>query len=97
MRDCLKHAAKEIVGSFSSKRRKKEWVSQQMREKMKERRKCKNVKREEGKKMYRRLNNELRSETEKVRENWLKDKCEEIESLESCLLYTSIRYCALPK
>ena len=48
----------------------------------KERRKWKNMKSEEGKKMYRRLNNELRRETEKARENWLKDKCEEIESLE---------------
>ena len=29
--------------------------------------------------MYRRLNNELRRETEKARENCLKDKCEEQE------------------
>ena len=33
-------------------------------------------------KKYRKLNNELRKETDKVREKWLKEKCEEIEGLE---------------
>ena len=39
-------------------------------EKMQERRKWKNKNTEEGKKTYRRLNNELRRETDQARKRW---------------------------
>ena len=65
-------AAKEVVGSRKSKKIRKEWVTENMLKKMEERRKWKNVENREGKLMYRKLNNELRRETEYAREKWMK-------------------------
>ena len=63
--------------------------------KMRERRKFKNVNTEEGKKKYRQLNNELRRETDKAREEWWKLECDELEELDkngrSDLLYAKVR------
>ena len=53
-----------------------------MLEKMEERRKWKNINTEEAKRNYRKLNNEFRQETDKAKEKWMKQKCEEIEELE---------------
>ena len=49
---------------------------------MEERRKWKNINTEEAKRNYRKLNNKLRQETNKVNEECMKQKCEEIEELE---------------
>ena len=51
-------------------------------EKKEERRKLKNINTEEAKRNYRKLNNELRRETNKPKEEWTKQKCEEIEEIE---------------
>src|SRR6266576_217161 len=56
--------------------------SQVVGEKIAERIKFKSRTDEEGKKRYRKLNNELRRKTEKAREKWLEEECEEIEELE---------------
>ena len=48
---------------------------------MNERRKWKAVNNEEGRKTYRRLNNELRRTTDKAREVWWGSQCEELELL----------------
>jgi hypothetical protein len=53
-----------------------------MIEKMDERRKWKSVNNEMGRLKYRKLNNELRRETEKARQQWLESECEAIEDLE---------------
>ena len=37
---------------------------------------------EEARRNYRKLNNELRCETNKAKEEWMKQKCEEIEELQ---------------
>ena len=58
---------------------KKPWVNEEMVAKMEERRKWKNINTEEGKRNYRKLNNELRRETEKARETWMREEFEEIE------------------
>src|SRR6476469_4449625 len=50
--------------------------------KMQERRKWKNKNTEEGKRTYRRLNNELRKETEQARERWWENECNELEELD---------------
>ncbi|KAG8237372.1 hypothetical protein J437_LFUL017384 [Ladona fulva] len=49
---------------------------------MEERRQAKKRMDEEGKRKYRKLNNELRRECEKARKKWLDEKCNEIEELE---------------
>ena len=58
---------------------KKPWITQAIFDRMEERRKWKNVNNEEGKRMYRHLNNHLRRETDKAREKWLDAQCTEIE------------------
>ena len=50
-----------------------------MIERMSERRKWKANNTEEGRKEYRRLNNELRRETDEAREEWWKVRCDEME------------------
>jgi len=46
---------------------------------MEERRKWKNVNEEEGRRKYRQLNNELRRMSDRAKEQWLIDRCIEIE------------------
>ncbi|KAI5728388.1 hypothetical protein M8J77_014772 [Diaphorina citri] len=53
-----------------------------MLDKMEERRQLKNNNTEEGKKLYKKMNNELRRETDKAREQWMEEQCERIEELE---------------
>ena len=53
-----------------------------MLQKMRERRKCKSRHTEEGKAIYRQLNNELWRETEKARAEWWERECEEMEVLD---------------
>ena len=50
-------------------------------EKMQERTKWKNENTEEGKRTYRRLNNELRRETDQARERWWENECNRLEEL----------------
>ena len=52
---------------------------------MEERRKWMNINTEEVKRNYRKLNNELRREA--FKEEWMKQKCEEIEELERKVIY----------
>ena len=56
----------------------KPWVTEEVLMKMNERRKWKAVNNEEGRKNYRRLNNELRRTTDKAREDWYRSQCEEL-------------------
>src|SRR6476469_6226633 len=50
--------------------------------KMQGRREWKNKNTEEGKRTYRRLNNELRRETDQARERWWKNECNKLEELD---------------
>jgi len=77
----VKEAARKTVGYKKKRISKKPWVNEEMVAKMEERRKWKNINTEEGKRNYRKLNNELRRETEKARETWMREECEEIERL----------------
>ena len=63
-------AAKESIGYKKEKRAKKPWITDEMIKKMDERRKWKSVNTTTGQQNYRRLNNELRRETDKAREQW---------------------------
>ena len=51
--------------------------------KMKERKEWQSKNTEEGKQRYRQLNNELRRETDKAKEEWWSRECDELEELNS--------------
>ena len=63
--------------------------------KMDERRKFKNLNTVEGRESYRRMNNELRRETDKARESWWMSECEELEEMDrrgrSDLMYAKVK------
>ena len=61
---------------------KKPWVTEEMLLKMKERRKWKHQITEEARSQYRKLNNELKRETEKAREIWWNEQCCQLEELQ---------------
>jgi exonuclease III len=87
LKSVIVESAREMVGFKENVKARKPWVSEKMIEKMDERRKWKNVNNEMGRLQYRRLNNELRRETEKARQEWLEGECETIENLEKCGRY----------
>src|SRR6476469_9817026 len=60
----------------------KPWITTAIMEKIQERRKWKIKNREEGKRTYRRLSNELRRETDQARERWWKNECNGLEELD---------------
>ena len=95
LKESMLQSAMKHVGYNEISKIKKPWVTEDMVKKMKERRKWKNVNTEAGKKEYRKLNNELRRETEKAREKWWQNTCQTIEELDrkgqSDLMYEKIR------
>ena len=70
------------VGRKKRRKAKKPWVTNEMIEDMEQRRKWKRQNTEYAKKEYRRLNNQLRRSTEKAKEKWWENKCQEIEKLQ---------------
>jgi hypothetical protein len=64
------------------KRVRKPWIRHEMINKMDERRKWKSDNTEEGRKNYRRLNNELIRATDKAKLEYLENKCDEIMELQ---------------
>lgn len=91
----ITETAKEEIGYYEGRRAKKPWVTEAMLMKMVERRKYKMKSGEHARAMYRRLNNELRRETQAAREKWLSSECEDIEGLEKKkqydLMYKKVR------
>ncbi|KAI5738261.1 hypothetical protein M8J77_004739 [Diaphorina citri] len=81
IREAMIKTLEDTVGK-ASRKKKKEWITEEMLDKMEERRRYKNVETTEGRKMYRQINNELRRTTDKAREKWIQDQCENIEELE---------------
>src|SRR6266576_1552451 len=78
IREGIKEVVKEEIGFEEGRIAQKPWVTREMLEKMDERRKFKSRTDEEGKKRYRKLNNELRRETEKEVENRWKEYIEDL-------------------
>ena len=95
LKQAVLESAKSEIGYKEGVTAKKLWVTEEMIRKMDERRKWKNVTTEEGIQKYKALNNELRRETDKVREEWWKEKCVDLEELDrrdrSDLLYKKVR------
>ena len=82
LKEGMMQRAIKTVGTRKEKSHKKPWVTEGMVEKMREKRWWKGIATEEGKRMYRKLNNKLRRETDKAKEEWFKNRCSEIEELE---------------
>jgi len=78
LRETIKNGAEKVFGYQNDRRAKKPWITDKMLEKIDERRKWKNSNTEDGKKKYRCLNNELRRETDKAREDWWEARCDEL-------------------
>ena len=74
IKECVLDTISDLVGKVE-KRARKPWITQEMISKMDERRKWKNVNTEEGRRDYRRLRNELKRATEKVRKEYLENAC----------------------
>ena len=95
VKSIIKKSAKKNIAHKKRQKARKPWVTTQMLDKMDLRRKWKNVNTIEGKKEYKRLNNELRRVTERAREQWWNDQCAELEKLDkkgkSDLVYNKVR------
>ena len=95
LKDILYKGAVESLGFKSHNRIRKPWITEEMVSKMEERRQAKKVNTEDGRKKYRRLNNELRRITDEAYENWWKEECASLELLERQgridLLYARIK------
>ena len=79
LKNAILESGEENIGYADRKKLKKAWVTEQMVNKMEERRKWKNVNTKHGRAMYRKLNNELRKETDRARAKWLANQCSELE------------------
>ena len=60
----------------------KPWITEEMLEKMEERRKWKHQTTDYARKEYKRLNNELRRTTDKAKETWWTEQCNELDELQ---------------
>jgi len=88
-------SAQNNIGYKKGRAPKKPWVTNEMIQKMDERRRWKRESTEKGRKMYKKLNNQLRRETDKAKEKWWEKQCRDLEELErigrSDLVYSRVR------
>jgi len=77
IKECMLDTINDVVGKVE-KRARKPWITQEMISKMGKRKKWKNVNNEEGRRDFRRLRNELKRATEKVKKEYLENICNEI-------------------
>ena len=95
LRKGIMKSVEENIGKTKRKQAKKPWITNEMINKMDERRRWKNVYTQEGKTKYKQLNNELRRITDKAREKWWEDQCSELEEMDrkgrSDLVYEKVK------
>jgi ribonuclease HI len=77
IKKCPLDTTSDCVGKVE-KRVRNPWITQEMISEIDERGKWRSVNTEEGRKNYRRLNNELRRATDKAKLEYLESKCGEI-------------------
>ena len=94
LKESVLKSANEVLGQKTMTSNRKPWVTTEMIDRMEERRRWKNVNSDEGRKKYRELNNQLRRATDKARQKWWEEQCQELEVLEksgrSDLLYQKV-------
>src|SRR6218665_1534008 len=83
LKKVVKEAAVETIGYQMGSAPPKPWVTTGMIQEMEERRKWKHQRTDEAKSEYRRLNNKLRKTTDKAREKWWEEQCEDLEELQA--------------
>src|SRR5437867_4823184 len=76
-------SAKEQIGYEKKDKIRKFRITEDMTSKMDERRKWKSKNDEQGRQRYKQLNNELRREAAKAKEEWWNKECAELEELDS--------------
>ena len=95
IKESIKEGGKRVFGYQQIRTAKKPWITDKMIEKMDQRRKLKAHSSDEGRKKYSSLNNELRRETNRAREVWWEQKCEELQEYDkrgrSDLMYQVVR------
>ena len=82
MKSTIITAATNVIGYKTKQVAKKPWTTEDMLEKMDERLKWKHQTTIEAQTQYRKLNNELCMITEKARETWWKEQCDELEEMQ---------------
>jgi endonuclease/exonuclease/phosphatase family metal-dependent hydrolase len=82
LKEAVSISAETYIGFQKGRNPKKPWVTEEMLHTMDERRKWKNNKTESGKKKYRHLNSEIRRETQKARNEWWLNQCNELQELD---------------
>src|SRR3989454_8674132 len=95
LKEAVIESAKVHIGFRKGREAKKPWITQEMLEKMEERRKWKSRNTVYGNKIYRQLNNELRRETQKAKGKWWDREYSELEELDargrSDLVYAKVK------
>jgi hypothetical protein len=95
LRDSVINGARKTIGYESARKPKKPWVTDEMIKKIAERRKWKSVNSVQGRRQYRKLNNEIRRASETARNQWWRTACEDIEELvrkgQHDILYAKIK------
>ena len=95
LRNAVLQSAANNIGYNKRREIKKPWVTQEMLDKMDERRRWKSDGTDIGKANYRRLNNELSRETDRARDIWWNGQCSDIEEFDrrgrSDLMYARIK------
>ena len=77
---CINEAAEKVVGKCK-RETKKDWMTEEILDKLEIRRKLKNNKTEEGLKQYRATRNEINRMVKTARDNFLEERCKEVETL----------------
>jgi hypothetical protein len=78
-REAVTNSAEVNIGYINSRKTRKPWVTQEMLDKMEERRKWKRQNTTQAKKQYTKLNSELRRITDKARQQWWQAQCDELD------------------
>ena len=68
----MKENTQKTIGGLRQKRIRKPWVTEEMINRMEERRKWKRVNTEQGRTVYKALNNQIKREKNKARDQWWK-------------------------
>jgi exonuclease III len=82
VKEAIVESAEKVIGRQTVKRIRKPWITDDMIKLMDERRRWKGSKKEGAVEKYVRLNNELRRETDRAKEEWWSKECDELERLE---------------
>src|SRR6218665_1654673 len=80
LKKVVKAAVVETIGFQMGSAPHKPWVTTGMLQEMEEKRKWKHQSTDEVKSEYRRLNNQLRKTTDKARQKWWEEQCEDLEA-----------------